>query len=178
MHEKEKLKEAQYFLSQLRLTLDNPEDFKYTLSAFLSAARCVLQYAHDEAKGNVAATQWYNSKVSCSQIIGFFRDKRDINIHVSPVTFNTGVHAKVYDSIRIGDSLTISVVDKDGNIIQQQESEPEWTEPPPLPENEIRYIHTFSDWGANDNIEALSVRYLQELIALVNDGISKGYISG
>jgi len=44
MQAKEKLKEVEYFLIALRRTSQNPEEFNYNLSAFLSALRSVPEF--------------------------------------------------------------------------------------------------------------------------------------
>jgi len=53
MLEVKKIREAQFFctlaLDEERKVNDDPERFEWILSAFLSAARSVLQYAHNEA---------------------------------------------------------------------------------------------------------------------------------
>lgn len=43
MHEEVKLKESKYFVHRMKASIDQPEAFQYELSAFLSAARSVLQ---------------------------------------------------------------------------------------------------------------------------------------
>lgn len=50
MFEQEKLKEAKYFYSRMKEERgqEDRESFKYNLSAFLSVARSVLQYALKE----------------------------------------------------------------------------------------------------------------------------------
>lgn len=50
MHELEKLKEAGYFARRMEASINDPKAFQYELSAFLSAARSVLQYAFEETK--------------------------------------------------------------------------------------------------------------------------------
>ncbi len=50
VHEATKIREAEYFLGQMLCTQNQLQHFTYNLSAFLSAARSVLQYALAEAK--------------------------------------------------------------------------------------------------------------------------------
>lgn len=57
-----KLKEAKYFFEQMGKTFENDDEFKYNLSAFLSAARSITwfmqgQYAQVEGFG-----RWYEDK--------------------------------------------------------------------------------------------------------------------
>jgi ABC-type transport system substrate-binding protein len=50
MNESQKIREAEYFLAQMDRERENAENFGHNLSAFLSSARSVLQYALEEAK--------------------------------------------------------------------------------------------------------------------------------
>jgi len=60
MFEHEKIREAAFFHAlawhEEGKTNDSPDRFKWFLSAFLSAARSVLQYAHKEAVGESVPT--------------------------------------------------------------------------------------------------------------------------
>jgi hypothetical protein len=89
MREAEKIEEAEFFYAHLvnveKSRSANPDTFKFFLSAFLSAARSVLQYAHREAVGKPGGRGWYKGAVS-SVVLQYFKDKRDDNIHVEPVT--------------------------------------------------------------------------------------------
>ncbi len=52
MHEKDKIIEAEYFYSRMKQEQHDRDAFRHNLSAFLSAARSVLQYALKEAETN------------------------------------------------------------------------------------------------------------------------------
>lgn len=56
---REKLREARYFLDRMRETKTEPE-FKYNLSAFLSAARSVTFYLQKEYRGDAEFEEWYS----------------------------------------------------------------------------------------------------------------------
>src|SRR5207249_2882101 len=60
MHEEGKLQEASHFLGQMRSSLEDPEVFRYNLSAFLSAGRSVAQYALKEAQTKPGGQVWYD----------------------------------------------------------------------------------------------------------------------
>jgi hypothetical protein len=81
MNETKKLQEAKYFLTKMEETREDPNSFVYNLSAFLSAARSVLQYVFNETRKTANGNQWYQSFVKSSNTLKFFKDKRDVNIH-------------------------------------------------------------------------------------------------
>ncbi|MFO0719752.1 MAG: hypothetical protein U0319_03375 [Nitrospira sp.] len=65
------------------------------LSAFLSQARSVLQYAHKEAKETGQLAE-YEQFINQSKIIKFFKRIRDCDIHEYPIGVHTTIHATVY----------------------------------------------------------------------------------
>lgn len=71
MHEQEKLNEAGYFARCMESSTDDPEAFQYELSAFLSAARSVLQYAFEEVKQKPNGQQWYEAQVTSEFFTAF-----------------------------------------------------------------------------------------------------------
>lgn len=62
MHEEEKFKEAEYFLTQMINEKGNTEAFKFNLSAFLTAARSVLL-------GTVLTSLSWGRGGGCSSVI-------------------------------------------------------------------------------------------------------------
>src|SRR5438477_12783348 len=94
MHEEPKLREGAYFLLQMRSFLQDPEVFRYNLSAFLSAARSVVQYALKEARTKPGGQRWYDGFVEHDKLIRFFASRRDANIHDELVQI--GGHVDVY----------------------------------------------------------------------------------
>jgi len=92
----QKLAEAKYFYDRMveiqnTVVSHNREHFIYSFSAFLSASRSVLQYMcrEIEQKKDLVAKQeakkWYDGKMTASQNLKFFKGKRDINIHTTPI---------------------------------------------------------------------------------------------
>ena len=69
MHELDKIKEAKYFLSQILHEKENFENFKYNLSAFISSARSVLQYALEEAKIKNGGQLWYDGQIKGTKMV-------------------------------------------------------------------------------------------------------------
>jgi hypothetical protein len=85
MHERCKLTEARYFMQRMLAEHDDPTSFRHELSAFLGAARSVLQYARKEAKGKPEVQEWYDQAVKAEPLLAFFRDRRNENTHTRPV---------------------------------------------------------------------------------------------
>lgn len=180
MHEQEKLKEARYFAQRMGASINAPEAFQFELSAFLSAARSVFQYALEEAKLKPNGQRWYEGQVSGNTVLKFFKDKRDLNIHTEPV--RPSRHISVSDTVHVGisESIRIEITRADGTKeIRQIEEEPPKTNPPPIEsssEVKIRYILT--DWAGPEDAIDLSRQYLEALEAFVQAGVSGGFISG
>jgi hypothetical protein len=178
MHEEEKLDEAKHFLSNMANSLNDPKVFRFELSAFLSAARSVLQYSLEDAKTKTGGQAWYDAQVSAKPEIRFFKDKRDTSIHVQPVIPITNMNIEITDVIRISDSVSIKIVDKDGNVVHESTvasspSTPAITNPPAS----ISYCYTFPDWTGTEDVLALSSKYLAALNVVVKDGYVKGFLT-
>jgi hypothetical protein len=171
MYESHKINEAKYFYSQMLQVKHNPEYFKHNLSAFLSSARSVLQYALEEAKGKSGGQSWYDGQITKSKVARFFKEKRDINIHTEPVSVRKDIHIKLSEVVNVfSDSVSIIARDPGGKTTGQFSS---GSEPaavthnePPLIEEEYR----FDDWPGSEDVFALCQEYLDELDAVVTDG--------
>jgi hypothetical protein len=175
MHEDAKLEEAKFFYSLMTSTQTKGNDFRYMLSAFLNASRSVLLYALKEIKQNPLSLAWYNSYVPTHPPLGFFKDKRDVNIHEKPIGLN--VHVILTASIGLSASVTVVHRDKDGNIIGQRtvsDSNPSAQPSRPIPPK-VQFF--FDDWTGNEDVLALSQMYLSELDKFVQEAKSKGYIT-
>jgi len=179
MHEKQKLEEAKYFYSRMIEEQKNREHFKYNLSAFLSSARSVLQYALKEAEGKTGGRKWYRNQMSTSEVLKFFKNKRDFEVHEEPIKLPADYRVKISDSIGISGSLSIVVRDKDGKVKGQYSSEEPQRRPrisEPTVVTGVRY--RFADWTGNEDVLALSEVYIKGLEDVVKDGVQKGFISG
>jgi hypothetical protein len=175
LHEREKLREAKYFYSKMIEEQLNVEYFKHNLSAFLSSARSVLQYALNEAQIKKRQS-WYDKCISNSIILTFFKEKRDINIHVEPII--PKAQHKLEYTLSLSPSLltTLSVKDADGNIIQQSFSDEPESKSKESAVQEIRY--TVADWKGSEDVLTICHKYIQELEHVVSDGVRKGVITG
>jgi|GEM_PF-4071432 len=93
MHEQDKIEEARYFISMMRVTQADYKKTVFNLSAATTAARSALQYAlkEAEARDKLNGRSWYDSATKADNTIKFFKDKRDLNIHEEPITSNKDV---------------------------------------------------------------------------------------
>jgi len=155
------------------------ENFEYNLSAFLSSARSILQYALREAEKKPGGQHWYDNRISSSPTLKFFKEKRDINIHVEPI--QPLAHSKIEHTgtLPLSGSISITAWDKDGNIKQQYSSDksnPTQKESQIPPVKEIRY--KFNDWSGSEDVLTLCQSCIQELENVIKDGVNKGFITG
>jgi len=179
MYENTKLAEAKYFYSQMSANSDDREKFTHNLSAFISSARSVLQYALDEAKTKNGGQAWYDKKVVGSPILGFFKDKRDINIHTQPVRPIRNTSVTINAKLGISTSVVAILRDANGNIKQQSTSETSNHKPlpqPPPSNATVRY--TFSDWAGSEDVMNVCQQYIVSLEGFVKDGIDRGFLTG
>jgi hypothetical protein len=177
MHEKAKLEEAHYFYEGMGECHDDRKPFLHNLSAFLSSARSVLQYALREARSKPGGVQWYEARVSKSRTLGFFKDQRDINIHRQPLAPRQDVAIQLTETLHLSASLGIAFIDEQGKVVKETVIEDSPPQPAPiacLPITTIR--HSFAAWAGPEDVMALSKLYLDELESVVNDGITKGFL--
>ncbi len=177
MYEESKLREAEYFYSRMVSETDNRDNFLFDLSAFLSAARSVLQYALKEAQTKSGGRQWYDNHIRSSKVLAFFKDKRDINIHMQPIQVNQHTSIQWTEVIRFSESIHIKKFDQTGRLIDEYSSGP--SEPPPAPETPPKVTHrfTFSDWSGTEEVLQLCKYYLKELRHVVEDGQNNGFLT-
>ena len=188
MSKKAKIKEAEDFLARMKEEQDNREHFVHSLSAFLSAARSVLQYALNEVdpkenpSAKPGAKTWYDDLMSSGRILKFFKCKRDINIHDEPVKPSAHFQATFTEKAGTSESFSIVRRDKDGKIISEYSSEESKPEPEKQEKQETSIVqevrYKFSDWTGDEDVLTLCESYIQELEKVVKDGVSKGFITG
>lgn len=179
MYEESKLGEAQYFYSRMASETANRCHFLYNLSAFLSAARSVLQYALKEAKSKPNGQQWYAAHITSKEVLTFFKDKRNINVHMQPIKTQVTQHTsnQLTDVVHISESIHIKKFDQTGHLIEEYSSEPSETPPASeIPPN-VRHRFTFSDWSGPEDVLELCHLYLNELQHVIRAGQNKGFLT-
>lgn len=153
-NKRRKLDESSYFLICMMNNENEPGLFQFNYSAFLSAARSVLQYISEEVdpdhnpNAKRGAKKWYQEVVK-SPVIMFGRDERDENIHFAPASLNT--HITIVPNIIVADAVTPAFA-------------------------KSSYQYTSSRWKGHEDLLELCRMYLTELEALVKDGVAKRYI--
>jgi hypothetical protein len=157
MHERSKLIEARHFLDRMHAEHGSPAAFALELSAFLGAARSVLQYARKEAGQKKGGLQWYDHAIMANPLFGFFKDLRDNSIHEMPVKPLKKMKTVVAGVLNIGD-------DDDEMLI-------------PYAHNTIVHQYEFKD-RPGEEVTDLSRQYLIALEGFVEDGIAMHWITG
>jgi hypothetical protein len=175
MHEQIKLDEAKHFIRGMIRARGTPEEFGYELSAFLSAARSVLQYSLAEAKAHPAGQQWYEAQTKRGTV-SYFKDKRNHSVHVAPPNVRAHIGVKIYESVTPSDAVTIELRDPAGHVAGRSYAETAY-ERPLDSATSIDNVYTFDDWKGPEDVIALCGKYLTELEAIVMDGQSRGLLT-
>jgi hypothetical protein len=74
MNERYKIGEAKFFLARMEASLNDREAFRYFLSAFLTAAQSVTQYALEESKSK-GGQQWYDKTIAGNVVLSYASQK-------------------------------------------------------------------------------------------------------
>lgn len=175
--ERRKLSEAKYFLKGMTRAGRDYDDFSCEASAFLTSARSTLQYLFERTKKNHALRIWYDQQISSRPVLKFFKDKRDMNIHVQPVTPQKEIRVQVLDNISLHDSVRGELRDLEGKLIQFSDSPP--APPPPVPrprETEVSCFYRFPDWQGKEDVLELCNRYLAEVEDIVQHAEQSGWL--
>ncbi|GAB6137698.1 hypothetical protein [Halanaerobaculum tunisiense] len=177
MNEKRKIGEACFFYSKM-VENNNHNEFTFYLSAFLSSARSVLQYALEEAQGKSGGQAWYDNHISSSKILSHFKDKRDVNIHEEPVNPNRNISIEESVSLSMSESIKIALYEEGEEV---EEKEYEYENKPTNeenPETTVESHYSFEDWEGSESVIELCKKYIIELQKIVDEGINQGFISG
>jgi hypothetical protein len=183
MHERYKNDEAKFYLARMEESLGDRQHFRYYLSAFLSSARSVLQYALKEL-GEKGRQDWYDRTVAGKDVLQYFKDKRDVNIHEEPVNPSSHIEIAASQTVAVFDAVSVMLF----NEKAPEKREPEGEPPPPKPpegrnegpqdraEGTVRYY--FDDWPGSEDVIVLSHRYIAELEKFVQSGMKDGILLG
>ena len=178
MYEEDKLAEAKHFLTEMSKSINNQQVFCHELSAFLSAARSVLQYALKEAKLKSRVMAWYDAQVSTHPEIKFFKKKRDISIHEERIVPNPNINIELSLNECIpSQSLSVKATDKDGKATGEFRTAPSPPSAKAQPAT-VSYSYTFPDWESEPkDVVTLCTKYITAIDVVVNDGIAKGFLT-
>lgn len=111
-----------------------------------------------------------------NKVVKFFAGKRDINIHTKPVSFKRDIMAHLSETIHFGDSVLMTIKDKDGNIKSQSHS---YSQPvkSAIESGMVEIKYSFDDWSGDDDIFFICQEYLKELKLIVEDGRNKTFLT-
>jgi hypothetical protein len=175
MHERYKIDEAKFFLERMEESIHDRRAFRYNLSALLSSARSVLQYARKESVAK-DRQKWYDETASRNDVLRFFIDKRDVNIHDEPVNPSSHIVIAISENVGVFSSATVASFNNRPVDMDRPKEEP----PPPKPletRNKGTIVYRFDDWSGSEDVIALSRRYIEELEKFVQRGIKEGILS-
>jgi hypothetical protein len=173
----DKIQEVEYFYSRMIKEKENREDFRYNLSAFLSAGRSVLQYSREVARINPGGQKWYDDRIKKDKYFGYFRDKRNLNMHEKPPRVNRDYKINMLpEKIYIGEAATFTIKDKNGNTKISTSTK---TQPinNAIGEGLIESSYSFDDWIGPEDIFQMCGDYLVSLRKFIIDGKEKGFLA-
>ena len=180
VNEDHKIEEAQYFLSRLSNPNLEIREFSFELSAFLTAARSVLQYALEEARLKTGGQAWYENQVKTAEAVKFFKEKRDISVHAEPVIPQRTINIYVEESIGISDFYSIEIINPDGTVVPDAPQETTAQQSPPeitRTSSSTSVTYHFSDWPGQETVAELCAEYLQQVREITHNGRMLGFIS-
>jgi len=197
MHKREKIEEAKYFYSKMIKNYELINYFRYNLSAFLSASRSVLQYAERESdpgenpNAKPGAKFWFDKYMENTPLFKFLKDERDDNIHVEPINLRKDIEIMIAESVGLGEMASAKIKRADGRIELREnliDTQPKSKKVKASVESEstikfndwMEYCQSekLEDWTGDEDVITLCEKYTQELEKVVEDGVSKGFITG
>jgi hypothetical protein len=111
----------------------------------------------------------------------FFKDKRDVNIHATPIDVRADIGIQAIETlgVHLSESVTIEMFEG-GQLVGRRQSE----SPPAIADREaasrpatIRTIYRFGDWARPEDVITLCRTYLDELAAMVVAGRKRGFLT-
>jgi hypothetical protein len=166
MNESTKIEEAKHFLKRMREESQSPtENFRYELSAFLSAARTVFQYAFNEAKAKPGGEVWYSAQIAANRYFQFFRDERNENIHKVPVIpqQNTSITPGTHQLTITGSRPIVERSDENKTPETLGPTNESRLETQPLSSGTTSYNYKFISWTGPEDVISLAQKYLDDL---------------
>jgi hypothetical protein len=177
MHEQLKLEDASHFYDEMVTTQNDPAVFRRKLSAFLSSARSVLQYAFKEAKAKTGGESWYNNAIAGRPAIKLMKDQRDSDIHAEPVRPNNDVSVRVGGVLPMTGTLGIIAFNNKGEVTETRDAASAEPIHPSAVPTSAEYKYYFPNHRANGDVLSLARTYITDLQQVISDGTKKGFIS-
>lgn len=181
MNETEKIEEARYFYSQMLASEGDRFAFRNNVSAFLTAARSVLQFALEEAKTRLNGQAWYERQVTGKQIVSFFKDRRDFNIHREPLKVRKDVQVTIEEGFQLHMSVGAVVVragaEEPAEAPAASITKEVKADIPQPPKVSVTETYRFFEWNGPEDLRTLCRQYLSELEKIVIDGQKQGFLT-
>lgn len=178
MREQEKIDEAAHFRQRMAQVESDDVAFRYELSAFLSAARSVLQYARKEAAPKAGGKVWYDARMTSSRVLQFFKSERDLNVHAEPVVPQRAIEVSIQEHVRVSVVERWTLKGPNGEVVAQGGSAPGATPAPAAPAPAtVVYRYFFPDWTGHEEVPVLCNLLLNELRDVVAEGRQRGLLT-
>lgn len=159
----DKLAEAKHFFLKMDREQENRTPLRFNFSAFLSSSRCVFQYGHEIFK-SLRLLTLYDNWINAHPITGFFKEKRNINIHESPVYPQLQINVKAYETIGITDSIRVVLKDQNGNIKDSYQRNEQNTKELPTPHpTTTTFSYFLEHWSGPEDMFEACQSYLEEI---------------
>lgn len=184
MNELKKIKETEYFYSQMKQNRHDKDILEYNLSAFLSAAQSILYYIEEENQGNIDRKKWYSGQLSNKKIVSFLGNKngkRGVNVHIKPIDTERDIRIPFNGGssfLSVGEYAFFTLKDKDGNIKEDKRKIKTKLVKSAVDNGIVRAEYRFADWEGEEDVFLLCEKYLKHLNNIIKDGIDKKYLEG
>ncbi len=107
---RDKLNETKYFLNEMNRVCLNPDHFRYTLTAFLSASRSITQIMQAEFSNEVDFPEWYKQKqeeLQKDSALKYLHAQRRLSYHARPILqYPIGITEQITEGKRVNAFLT------------------------------------------------------------------------
>jgi hypothetical protein len=165
----DKFLEAQYFFKRLVDNQNNREEFKFNLSAFLSAFRSVTLFMQKEFGKINEFKKWYSDqqcKMKANSDFSLLNTKRVMTIHTSSVKPHARITISLSDSVTATDSCSAQIVHQGGSTENTDLAEPQPPKHTIEPEVADRWLWYFADQPNKDVITICkeSMEILEDIV--------------
>lgn len=180
MSKRYKINEAKYFYDRMDETKGNPNYFRYNLSAFLSAARSVIQYAWEEVKGGPNSTAkpgaqtWFQSEVVSRPYFDDLGGIRNKNVHHYPIDPNKDVTIQIGETLNVSESILVYL---NGKLVSGDPGGSRTNARKKGASTTASHTYHFKELPDKDVFDVCK-EYLDELDDFVKVGEAKGFITG
>jgi len=174
---KEKLLEAEYFLTQMEEKRADRAPFKYSLSAFLSAARSVTLYAQKAFKRVPGFEEWYAQKrkeMDGDPAMRFFLEARNIALKQEHVPTRAQIDMTLTSTVDITCSVEAVLIRADGTreVQDLDASDPPQAPAQAKPEPTVEwmwYFESLPDNVSEKDVVTLCAEHVTKLRAFVEE---------